>query len=99
MPNGIKLNIKSSQYCEGSLIDLNKILTSTSCIPTSIHFIYNNVSYEYKVTPNEYYPTRESMLTVYLGLSSKHSTGNYSLPTVKMTVLEVRPVSSRTFHM
>ena len=92
LPNGIKLNIKSSQYCEGTLIDLHRILTAASCVPNFIRFDYANVSYEMKVTPNVYYPTRESMFVVYLGLSSKLSTESYAMPTVKMTLLEVRPV-------
>ena len=72
---------------------MNKILTSASCLPSGVSFRYANQSYYINLTTNEYYSTFESMFDVYLGLQNKVYLSNYSLPTVKMSVLEFRKVS------
>ena len=60
--------ISESTLCGGSLLDLTTVLTAAHCIVTQISYTYNGKTYNYKVVPNQYYPTIGSMYTVYLGI-------------------------------
>ena len=57
--------------CGGSLIDRKTVLTAAHCIITEAETKYKNKTYKISIKPNEYYPTIESMVTVYLGLHNK----------------------------
>ena len=53
--------------CGGTLIDKNVILSAAHCIPKRATFYFMNVLYGYNIRVNNFYPTWESMFTIYLG--------------------------------
>ena len=91
---------------EITFIEIIKIklfsFTLAHCIPTTIRFTFEGVSYTFAVTPNSYYPTYGSMFSVYLGLHDKTSienSGTYSAPTIKVDVAEQRIVRNKNFYI
>ena len=94
--------ILTTGYTKLFKLDNSLILTSiylqriASCIPTTLKFTYLGVSYTGTISLNQYYPTYDSMFSVYLGLYDKTSISNtdtYSAPTVKVNVADQRIVS------
>ena len=59
---------KISFQCAGNLIDRETVLTAAHCLPTEIDHNLINQNRNLKVVPNSFYPTYESMFTIYLGL-------------------------------
>lgn len=58
--------------------------------------------YQGNVEPNSFYPTIESMYTIFLGLHDKSSLdrdGTYSPPTVKMNVSKVVVVNNANIFL
>jgi len=43
---------------------------------TSFEYEYNSVKYKIQVMPNKYYPTKESMIKIYLGAADMNSAIN-----------------------
>ena len=79
-PQGVKLTYTFSSSCGGTLITRNKVLTAAHCIPSSVIYNYNGHDYEGTVKPNSFYPTMESMFTIYLGLQDKTTIINNVVP-------------------
>jgi hypothetical protein len=57
--------------CSGTLIDRQTVLTAAQCVPKSLDYAINNELYTIPVETNEYYPTVESMLSVYFGVYNR----------------------------
>ena len=96
LPTGILVSVNSRSICAGTLISTRQVLTAASCIPTTVTSTYLGVTYTVQVNTNDYYPTIESMLAVYLGvqnISSILNNGTFTAPTVKMSVMEARKVT------
>ena len=78
--------------CGGSLIDRQTILTTSSCIRSSVSYSMNGTNYTSSVFSNSYYPTIASQYTVYLGVHKKSSIDNYvtfTTPTIKLNVSKI----------
>ena len=89
------MGITAYTFCDGTLISTRQVLTAAHCIPTAITFMYMGVTYTIPIITNNYYPTMESMLAVYLGvhnISSIQNDGTFTAPTVQMSVMEARKV-------
>ena len=69
-----------SGFCVGTLIDRTTFLSAAQCASPYVSYIHNNKTYHEKIqiAPNEYYPTYESIFSVFLGLhdTSVIDTGN-----------------------
>ncbi|RNA39153.1 transmembrane protease serine 9-like [Brachionus plicatilis] len=65
---GNYLSHSTSKICTGALINRNTVLTAAHCLIEHVNFTANGISFYHKVTENNYYPTFESMYTVYLGI-------------------------------
>lgn len=59
--------IKYDSYCGGTLIDVSTVLTAAHCIPRSFMYEYENETFVIEVAPNIFYPSIESLFTVYVG--------------------------------
>lgn len=57
-----------SKTCSGTLINRNTALTAAQCLVESVSFTSNNRLFSFKVVPNNYFPTFESMYTAYIGM-------------------------------
>ncbi len=57
----------------GSLINHKTVLTASHCIKESFEHIYQGVFYTLKIQTNKYYPTWQSMFTVYTGSNDKRT--------------------------
>lgn len=68
--------------CGGTLLNRDTVLTAAHCIVTHVFFSYGSRLIEYQVKPNQFFPTDESMYTVYLGM---HSKSNLSSSQVKIS--------------
>lgn len=79
-----------------------KVLTAGHCIVKQIQIPFGNNVFVANVTPNEYYPTIESMYTVYLGIQN-YTSAIYTAQNIpdggqKMAVSKVIPVSENNFR-
>jgi hypothetical protein len=72
MPDGIIYNVERSASCGGTIIDESTILTAAHCFPKKLYIDYLGDTYEFNPSTNEYYPTYESMFTVYVGMHKKN---------------------------
>ena len=59
-----------------------------SLIRININFTFNGKEHNYKIQANQFYPTFESMYTVYLGLQD-FSDDWYKSPVVEMSVIQI----------
>lgn len=70
--NGANFFSETSSFCGGTLISRNTVLTASHCYMKRVEINYQSSSFPYDVKPNSFYPTYESMYTVYLGLHDSH---------------------------
>jgi hypothetical protein len=62
------ITVEYAGKCLGSLIDRQTVLTTSNCFPSGRRLISKTGnSTIYETVPNKYYPTYESMITIYLG--------------------------------
>ena len=66
--NGDKVIVKLESYCGGTLIDISTVMTAAHCIPRSFMHEYDEKYYLIDIVPNIFYPSIESMFTVYVGV-------------------------------
>ena len=97
----LKISLKKSikKNLNIDLISLLKVLTAGHCIVKQIQIPFGNNVFVANVTPNEYYPTMESMYTVYLGIQN-YTSAIYTAQNIpdggqKMAVSKVLPVSEK----
>ncbi len=92
---GSVITLTTSASCGGILIDSNTILTAAHCIIDQISFSFNSFEYDYTVQANQFYPTTESMYTVYLGLYNRSNTNLDALPppAIRMSISKITMVS------
>ncbi len=57
----------------GALVNHKTVLTAAHCIKDSFEHVYQNVLYTLKIQTNKYYPTWQSMFTVYTGSNNKRA--------------------------
>jgi hypothetical protein len=68
--NTTPVNLTVRYMCGGTLINPYTILTAGHCmLDKSFIYEYNNQSYLVDLTLNEFYPTFESMVSVFIGFS------------------------------
>lgn len=65
-PNGQIINGSVRAYCSGSLIDRSTVMIASHCYTSEIY--RDDLKLVIPIRPNQFYPTIESMYTVYLGL-------------------------------
>ena len=61
------INKTYSGLCAGTLIDRWTVMTASHCIVRSFQAEVENDTIDVLVEPNEFYPTYESMFTIFLG--------------------------------
>lgn len=74
--NGKIVPIDKTEYCTGTLINDNTVLTAASCLINSFTYKINDTELNIQVEPNAYTPSVPSMFTVYLGVSNKSAALN-----------------------
>lgn len=85
------VHIERHFICSGTLINRNTVLTAAHCIVKEIEFTYESAHYSLTVTPNMFYPTFESMISVYLGVhySEFIISNGVTAPAVKADVSKI----------
>lgn len=79
--------------CGGTLLNSDTILTAAHCIISHVSYSIHEKKIIYKVKPNEYYKTYESMYNVYLGMHSKSNISNSSV--IVSNISKIIPVSQK----
>ena len=87
MPDGIIYNVERSLSCGGTIIDESTILSAAHCFKFKLEIEHIGDTYEFDPVPNEYYPTFESMFTVYVGMHKK--TEMTTNPSTKKSVRKI----------
>ena len=80
-----KRTVEFSITCGGTLINRFTVLTAAHCILNQDSETIGNDTIIHLITPNEYYPTWESMFTVILG---QHNLGSIE-PSVTRSVAKI----------
>ena len=85
--------------CGGNLIDRETILTAGHCLPIDIDRNQIHDDKNLQIVPNSFYPTYESMFTVYLGLHEKNEifTNSTNGTVLIANVIEARRVIKLIF--
>lgn len=88
--------LQKTYMCGGTLITRNTIVTAAHCIVEIVDFVYNFKTYYINVEPNSYYPTKESMYKVYLGLHNNEGVFNGSdiSPSVEISIKTIIKVNA-----
>ena len=80
MPTGNTLLWTFQEECAGTLIDTQTVLSAAHCIPTSLYATYLGSDYEFPISLNSFYPTWESMFTIYAGVNDISFVNNNQAP-------------------
>jgi hypothetical protein len=88
-------NLNEKYMCGGTLINRDTIISAAHCVVAKIDFHFRGRQYSVEAKPNNYFPTYESMYTVYLGVHSSPAAlaDANVLPGVRATVGRVIRVS------
>lgn len=78
--------------CGGNLIDRETILTAGHCLPIDIDRTQIHNDRNLQIVPNSFYPTYESMFTVYLGL---HQINDIIINSTNGTVVVANVIEAR----
>ncbi len=96
------IQVEYTGKCLGSLIDRQTVLTTSNCFPSGrrLKSKTSNATI-FEIYPNNYYPSYESMMTIYLGLHDfsildKNETDIF--PAVKVSVSKLNRVKLLKFH-
>ena len=66
---GIFLTRDFTGNCSGTLIDRTTLISAAQCVVRWVSFYYGDTYYQsISIVPNEYYPTYETIYSVFLGL-------------------------------
>ena len=94
---GVYLLIDQTYMCGGTLINRNTVVTAAHCVPATVEYEYNGLTYEIPVTTNSLKPTLGSMFTVFLGMEDISGVGLGLLKGgVQMSVSDVYKVQNNS---
>ena len=96
--DGKPFMLSSNFLCGGTLINQKTALTAAHCINTEFEYDYKGSTYTIEIKPNDYYPTWESMFTVYIGMHNSKINSDSNLKYGKaISVAKITKVFQRGF--
>ena len=92
---GVFAKAEFSGFCTGTLIDRTTFLSAAQCVVPKVKFDYQYSTYyqRIKIVPNKYYPTYDSIYSVYLGLHKTSDLDKDISPAKRYKVANVISVS------